>query len=77
MKTSTKTFFAITIYLLGIVTVLAAPDPPTPNGRNQGPPPGPGLPIDEHSTVLIILTVFFGMYVVYSCSRKKTNSPSK
>ncbi len=77
MRTSTKTFFVITIFLLGLVTVLAAPDPPPPNGRNQGPPPPPGLPIDEYSMIFLVLSLFFGMYVVYFHMQKNKNSVTK
>jgi hypothetical protein len=79
MKTSTKTFFVITIFLLGLVTVLAAPDPPPPNGRNQGPnpPPPPGLPIDEYSMIFLVLSLFFGMYVIYHHVQKNKNSVTK
>jgi hypothetical protein len=76
MKTSTKTFFVITIYLLGLVTVLAAPDPPPPNGRNQAPSP-PGLPIDEYSMIFLALSLFFGMYVIFYHAQKNKQLDTK
>lgn len=78
MKTSTKTFFVITIYLLGLVTVLAAPDPPPPNGRNQGlPTPPPGLPIDEYRMIFLALSLFFGMYVIFYHAQKNKQLDTK
>jgi len=64
-----KVFILLFCLILGLVTVLAAPDPPPPNGRNQAPPP-PGLSIDEHMPILIIITLFFGWFVVLNNIKK-------
>jgi hypothetical protein len=78
MKTIINKFFILIAYLLGIAGVFAAPNPPPPNGRNQGPPPPPpGLPIDEYNTVLLVLALLFGMYVVYKHTLKNCSSSLK
>ena len=60
--------------MLGYVSVFATPNPPVPNGRNQGtPPPPPGLPIDEHLPFLLLFAIVFGMYIVYNQTLKKNS----
>ena len=76
MKINSKFFCTLTIYLLVTVIGLASPKPPPPNGKGQGPGL-PGMPIDEHSAVLLLLTIIFGVFVLYSSFRKKMHSDSK
>ena len=71
MKTIVNKFVVLATFMLGFVNVFAAPDPPMPNGRNQGtPPPPPGLPIDENLPVLLIIAILFGMYIIYNQNLK-------
>jgi len=69
-----KVFILIFCLILGLVTVLAAPDPPPPpNGRNQEgapPPPPPGLPIDEYIPFFIVIAVAFGIYSIHANTKK-------
>jgi hypothetical protein len=73
MKIIANKSFILIIYLLGFVNIFAAPDPPMPNGKNQGPPPPPGLPIDENLSSLLIIALLFGIYIIYN----HTYSPKK
>ncbi len=64
-----KVFILIFCLILGLVTVLAAPDPPPPN-NGRLPPSPPGLSIDENMPFLILITLFFGMYVIFNHIQK-------
>lgn len=64
-----KVFILLFSLLLGFVTILAAPNPPQPN-NGRTPPPPPGLPIDEHMPTLIIITLFFGVYIILNHVQK-------
>lgn len=70
-----KSIFIITVlFMLGVFNAIAADPPvPSPMGRRKPPPP-PGLPIDEHIFILLILAVLFGIYIIYSF-RIKTKTP--
>ena len=69
MKTSLNAFFIVIAFLLGIVDTVAKNNPPVPNpnGRTNGFVGQPGLPIDEHLFYLLIIAVFFGIYIIYTC----------
>ena len=70
MKINLKKVFILPFCLvIGLVTILAAPNPPQPN-NGKTPPPPPGLPIDEHLPILIIITLFFGLYIVLNNIKK-------
>jgi hypothetical protein len=47
---------------------VAKNNPPVPlNGRtNDGPPPPPTTPIDENLSVLLIIAIMFGIYIIYN-----------
>ncbi|MFV7235129.1 hypothetical protein [Flavobacterium sp. ZB4R12] len=60
--------------MLGIFNAIAADPPvPSPMGRRKPPPP-PGLPIDEHIFIAMIIAVLFGIYIIYSF-KLKTETP--
>jgi hypothetical protein len=44
--------------------------PPTPSGTGV-PPPGPEVPIDEHIFVVVVISLFFGLYIVYNKLKTK------
>jgi hypothetical protein len=75
MKTIVNAFFILIAFLLGIVDAVAKNNPPlpNPNGKTNGPEL-PGLPIDEHLFYLLIIAVFFGIYIIYTC-KLNTKSP--
>jgi hypothetical protein len=68
MKTSVNIFFIVIAFLLGSVETVAKNNPPVPlNGRtNDGPPPPPTTPIDENLSVLLIIAIMFGIYIIYN-----------
>ncbi len=69
-----KVFILLFCLILGLVTILAKPNPPQPNnGRGGLPPPPPGLPIDEHMVFLVILAMFFGLFVILNNLKKTKN----
>ena len=76
MKTIVNIFFIVIAFLLGSVETVAKNNPPVPNpnGRTNDIPGMPGLPIDEHLFYLLIIAVFFGIYIIYTC-KLNTKSP--
>ncbi len=75
MKVSLKIFFYSTVLLFSTVDVSAkaTPPQPPPTGRmaaTNTPPPPPGLPIDQDVVVLLIIASLYGIYVIYSFSKK-------
>ena len=76
MKTIVNAFFIVIAFLLGTVDTVAKNNPPVPNpnGGNKDFPGQPGLPIDEHLFYLLIIAVFFGIYIIYTC-KLNTKSP--
>ena len=76
MKTIVNAFFIVIAFLLGIVDTVAKNNPPVPNpnGKTNNGPELPGFPIDEHLFYLLIIAVFFGIYIIYTC-KLNTKSP--
>jgi len=72
MKTIASKFIFVTLYLLGVTIAFAAPKPPPPNYKK--PPSPPGLPIDENISVLVIMALLFGIYMIYR-HQLKTKAP--
>lgn len=73
MRTIANKFIFITVYLLGVTFAFAGGQkPPPPNYKK--PPSPPGLPIDENSTVLVIMAIVFGIYIIYKY-HLKTKAP--
>jgi len=72
MKTIANKIFFVTIYLLGVTIAFAAPNPPAPAAKK--PPSPPGLPIDQNISVLLIMAILFGIYMIYRC-HLKTKAP--
>jgi hypothetical protein len=67
-----KVFILLSCLILGLVTILAKPNPPQPN-NGKAPPPPPGLPIDEHMGFLVIIAIFFGLFVILNNLKKTKN----
>ena len=72
MKTIANKLIFVTIYLLGVTIAFAEPKPPPPNYKK--PPSPPGLPIDENISVLIIMAILLGIYIIYK-HQLKTKAP--
>lgn len=72
MKTIANKLIFVTIYLLGVTIAFATPKPPPPNYKK--PPSPPGLPIDENISVLVIMAILFGIYIIYKY-QLKTKAP--
>tara|TARA_R110000868_G_scaffold294481_1_gene555039 strand:- start:592 stop:831 length:240 start_codon:yes stop_codon:yes gene_type:complete len=66
MKVFVKTIYFLFIFLFGMMTVFAgtvpASGPPSPTGK--GPPPPPGLPIDDSLYILVVVALIYGCYIV-------------
>jgi hypothetical protein len=73
MRIIVNKFFVILIYLLGMSTAFAGPNPPPPNNGKKPPPP-PGLPLDENILILLILAILFGIFILYNHKLKTKNS---
>jgi hypothetical protein len=73
MRIFINIFFVVVLFLLDIVGVMAGPNPPVPSPRKKGggPPPNPGLPIDQDLVILLIIAVLFGVYVIYKHQLKQ------
>lgn len=76
MKIIQNILFVLITYLFTAVDAFAVgsgnPNPPPPNGKR--PPPPPGLPIDENLSILLLIALLFGIYIIYS-HRLKTKTP--
>ena len=72
MKTIVNIFFIVIAFLLGTVDTVSKNNPPPPNANgkiNNGlppPPPPPTTPIDENLSVLLIIAIMFGIYIIYN-----------
>ncbi|MFE3848172.1 hypothetical protein ACFX5D_09390 [Flavobacterium sp. LB3P45] len=69
-------FYLLIAFLLGTLCAIAGNGgPPTPGiAGKRKPPPPPGLSIDENISVLLIIALLFGFYIIYS-HRLKTKAP--
>jgi hypothetical protein len=72
MKNIVNKLIFVTVYLLGVTVAFADPKPPPPNYKR--PPSPPGLPIDENISVLVIIAIMFGIYIIYR-HQLKTKAP--
>ncbi|HSN49200.1 MAG TPA: hypothetical protein VLR29_10610 [Flavobacterium sp.] len=72
MRTIANKFIFVIIHLLGGIIAFAAPKPPPPDYKK--PPPPPGLPIDENISVLVIMAILLGFYIIYKY-HLKTKAP--
>ena len=72
MKIIANKFFFVVLCLFGITLAFAGPKPPSPAYKK--PPSPPGLPIDENISILIIMAILFGIYIIYKF-QLKTKAP--
>lgn len=72
MKTIADKLFFVIIYLFGVTISFAAPHPPSPGSKK--PPSPPGLPIDENLSVVLVMAILFGIYMIYNF-QLKTKAP--
>jgi hypothetical protein len=72
MKNIANKLLFVTICLFGVTIAFASPRPPAPGYKK--PPSPPGLPIDENISILIILAILFGIYIIYKY-QLKTKAP--
>ena len=56
--------------LLGYVAH-AANGTPAPNSANGDEPPADPLPIDGNITILALIALFFGIYIIYNYKQNK------
>ena len=72
------------MFFYGVLDVFCKPEgPPLPPPNDRGvavtfggpaPVPPPGLPIDENIIVLILISLIFGIYIIYN-HKLKTKTP--
>ena len=69
-------FYLLIAFLLGTLYAIAGNGgPPTPGiAGKRKPPPPPGLSIDENISIILIIALLFGFYIIYSHSLK-TKAP--
>ena len=61
------------MFFYGVLDVFCKSDfPPVPT--NKRPPGPPGLPIDENIIALILISLVFGIYIIYN-HNVKTKTP--
>lgn len=72
MKNILNKFLIIIVTLFSVMNVFAVPNPPAPNAKK--PPPPPGLPIDDNISVLLIMGMLLGVYIMYKY-QLKTKAP--
>lgn len=69
-KIISKPFFAVVLFLITIASeAKQGPPPPGPTGIG----PGPGLPINENIYLLVVVSVLFGIYKIYSYKNLKAS----
>ena len=74
MKIINKIKLTFIITLLGIMNLFAkGNNPPPPNNQKQMAPPLPGLAIDDNIYLLILITMLFGVYIIYKQTLKTKN----
>ncbi len=74
MKILKKTVLTLMVFLFGILNVFAAKqEPPAPTRRK--PPIPPGFPIDQNISILILIALFLGIYIIYSQRLKIKKTP--
>lgn len=57
-----KTFFLVLFITLINVSSVLAGSPPAPTAK---PLPPPTTPIDQNLIILLVISLFFGMYTIY------------
>jgi hypothetical protein len=73
MKIFSNKFYFIIVAVFVFANLANAQDLPPP--QQPPPPPGPPVvPIDGSLTVFIVVTVFFGLYMIYKNIKNQTPS---
>ena len=81
MKISRKVVLFFVVCLFHFLKIFAyvkqTPPPPTQFSNNDGtpPPPPPGMDIDENLTILVIMAIIFGIYIIYNQQAKTKKTP--
>lgn len=74
MKITKKIGLTLIVTLFGIVELFSKGNPPPPpNNQKQMAPPLPGLAIDDNIYLLILITMLFGVYIIYKHTLKTKN----
>ena len=73
MKKINKIFFLLITLFINVIG-FAKENPPPPNQRNAGSPPGEEVPIDNHIYWLIVLALVFGFYILTKPKSNLQNS---
>ncbi|WP_188049045.1 hypothetical protein [Flavobacterium sp. GP15] len=73
MKITKKIIGSLLVFFMGIMSMVAETPPQPMRGLQPPPPPPPppGLSIDNNIYILLIITLFFGAYIVYESKFKK------
>ena len=62
-----KIYRVMGLFMLLISSTALCAGPPSPK-----PPPPPKLPIDDYIGILVVLSVFYGLYLIYRKLKQKT-----
>ncbi|HEY6142503.1 MAG TPA: hypothetical protein VIV55_03620 [Flavobacterium sp.] len=62
MKNFLSKFLIVIVVLFSVMSVFAKQTPPSPGEKKVVPP---GLPIDDNVSILLIMGLFLGMYIMY------------
>jgi len=74
MKGIKTVFFAFCLVIFNVASVIAQGEPiEVPEPGTPGGPPNDELPINDHIILLLILTIVFGIAVVYKNKIKKAS----
>jgi hypothetical protein len=69
---SNKVFYRIILFVSFLYGFQAFADPPVPSDCGGAPcPPDDDIPINENITLLIIIAIIFGIYVIYNHQQNK------
>lgn len=67
--------FTLTFAALFLLPYIVIGGPTTPPPPPQGTPPGPpGTPIDSGIFVLLLISLAFGIYKIYTLNKQKASS---
>ncbi|MEC5165889.1 hypothetical protein RCH18_001622 [Flavobacterium sp. PL11] len=70
-----KTVVTLVLFVFTIFKMVAKSSSPPPPDNGLADPPTPPVPIDGHSTLILILALFLGIYIIYSQIIKTKKTP--